>query len=119
MMRILNYAAAMQNAWSINIKEEANYDSITTFYQDFTIAEFFKGGLEDTFKRVCKEWLYDYKMFTELIIVLNHKIWEHYNKGKQELSRKYDTMWKEAQSIFFEKYEGNDKVMRYYFRIID
>lgn len=119
MNRILNYAASMQAAWSKGRMEEVNYESISTFYQDFTIAEFFKGGLEDTFKRVCKHWIDNYEMFTELIIVLNHKIWEHYNKGNDELSRKYDSMWREAMSIFFEKYEENEEVMRYYYQITD
>lgn len=119
MMRILNYAAAMQNAWSINRKEEANYESITTFYQDLTIGEFFEGGLQDTFDRIRKEWIDDYKMFTEFIVCLNHKIWEHYDKGNERLARFYDTLWRNAEYDFLTKYEDNDEVMSYYCMIVD
>ena len=59
--------------------EEAGYKVQTTFWEDFTIADFFGvKAIQDTFDRAFGEWKKDYKYLTELILVLNHKIWQHY-----------------------------------------
>ena len=53
----------------------------TTFFEDFTIADKFgKKAVLDTYQRAFKEWKSDYKYLTELVIALNWKIWEHYDK---------------------------------------
>jgi hypothetical protein len=53
----------------------------TTFFEDFTIADKFgKDAVLDTYKRAFKERKSDYKYLTELVIALNWKIWEHYDK---------------------------------------
>ena len=46
-----------------------------TFFQDFTIAEFYgKDSVQETYKRVFKEWHNDYKYLTALVFALNQKI---------------------------------------------
>lgn len=57
---------------------ENGYDLITTFWGDFSIADKYGiAGVKDTYKRAFNEWKDDYKFFTELTLVLNHKIWQH------------------------------------------
>ena len=73
------------NEW--NIKEETGYEPITTLYMDFGIAERFgERAIIDTFARVLKEYSANdnsrYKELTELVMVLNWKIWEHYGHNE-------------------------------------
>ena len=58
--------------------KEVGYDPMTTFWEDFSIADKYGiAGVKDTYKRAFSEWKDDYKFFTELTLVLNHKIWQH------------------------------------------
>ena len=55
----------------------------TTFWQDFIIADRFGiPAVKDTFRRAFGEWKRDYRYLTDLVLVLNHKIWEHYEKNE-------------------------------------
>lgn len=59
--------------------KEVGYDPMTTFWEDFSIADKYGiAGVKDTYKRAFSEWKDDYKFFTELTLVLNHKIWQHF-----------------------------------------
>ena len=55
---------------------ENGYELQTTFWNDFSIADRFGlSAIQDTFNRAFKEWKENYKYLTELVLVLNHKIW--------------------------------------------
>lgn len=61
------------------ITELTGYQPITTFYEDFSIADLFgQTAIMDTYKRAFEEWKSDYKYLTEFVMVLNWKVWEHY-----------------------------------------
>ena len=61
---------------------ENGYELQTTFWEDFSIADRFGlSAIQDTFKRAFEEWKNNYKYLTELILVLNHKIWQYYETG--------------------------------------
>ena len=80
-----------------NIEEMTGYKPITTFWQDFSIADMF--GLEaikDTYKRAFNEWKGNYEYLTELVMVLNWKIWEYYETN-ETVARLYNDLWMEAQ----------------------
>ena len=48
----------------------------STFWDDFTIADAFgTTAVRDTFDRAFREWSSNYRMLTELSVVLNHKLW--------------------------------------------
>ena len=73
------------------------YKPITTFYQDFTIAEAFgASAIKGTFSRAFLEWRNNYKYLTELVMVLNHKIWEHYEKKNMQHAELYNELWRKA-----------------------
>ena len=58
--------------------KEVGYNLLTTFWEDFSIADKYGiVGVKDTYRRAFNEWKDDYKFFTELTLVLNHKIWQH------------------------------------------
>lgn len=100
-----------------NVEELTGYKPITTFWNDFSIADNY--GLEaiqDTYNRAFKEWKSDYKYLTELVMVLNHKIWQWYETNK-EIALLYDRLWKEADEYAFTNLKGNE--LSYFYEITD
>lgn len=69
-----------------NITEMTGYEPKTTFWMDFSIADKFGlDAVKDTFERAFKEWCKNAVYVTELAMVVNHKCWEHYHRGQNEL----------------------------------
>lgn len=100
-----------------NIEEMTGYKPITTFYEDFSIAD--KFGIEavkDTYNRAMESWKTNYKYLTELVMALNWKIWEHYETN-EPLARVYNDLWLEAQDYAFENLKGEE--LNYFIRTID
>ena len=65
-----------------NIEAVCGYKPITTFWNDFSVADAFgTSAVVDTFKRAFEEWKGNYKFLTELVMVLNHKIWQWFEKN--------------------------------------
>ena len=96
---LLQYAAQQQAAFSAAVRDMNGYETITTFWSDLTIAEAFGlDAVQDTFDRVKRDWGRNYQYFTEFILVLNHKIWQHYETN-EPLARLYDKLWREADAI--------------------
>lgn len=94
------------------------YETFTTFWQDFTIAECF--GLDavlDTNNRAFAEWKNDYKYLTELVMVLNHKCWDHYYKGNEGLSKVYADLYYQAHYYACDNLKGEE--FSYYFSVTD
>lgn len=98
--------------------DECGYDVKTTFWDDFTLAERHGGvsAVKDTYKRAFKEWHNNVEYVTELAIVLNHKIWQHYEENI-ELGRVYNELWVECDTWCCDNLQGEDA--EYYFRTID
>ena len=67
-----------------NIEEITGYKPITTFYTDFSIADRFgTAAIKDTYKNGLEYAKTDYKVLTELVMVLNWKIWEWYETDEK------------------------------------
>ena len=96
---------------------ENNYELLTTFWDDFSIADRFGvSAVRDTFNRAFAEWKEDYQYLTELILVLNHKIWQHYEK-RPELVARYQCFWEQADRYAVEHLQGDE--LSYYYRVTD
>lgn len=79
----------------------------TTFWQDFTIADAFGAdAVKDTFKRAFDGWKHDYMYLTDLVMVLNHKIWQHYGNGDEEMARLYNELWRKADGYACDNLKG-------------
>ena len=90
----------------------------TTFKMDFDVADRFGiNAIKDTYNRAFKEWKDDYKYLTALVLVLNHKIWEHYEKHNDEYARLYDELWRGADAYAVEHLKDNE--LQYYLNILD
>lgn len=90
----------------------------TTFWQDFSIADAFgASAVKDTFNRAFKEWKSDYRYLTDLVIVLNHKIWQHFQNGNNVMSELYNELWEKADNYAIENLEGDE--LRYFYEKVD
>ena len=97
--------------------EEAGYKVQTTFWEDFTIADFFGvKAIQDTFDRAFGEWKKDYKYLTELILVLNHKIWQHY-QSNPDVAALYNSLWKQADLYAVENLKDDE--LSYFYEVTD
>lgn len=98
--------------------QEFGYECMTTFWDDFSIADHFGDlAVKDTFRRSMRDFGKDYKYLTELVIVLNHKCWQHYNQGHESLSRLYHDLYFEAKDYADEHLQGEE--YEYYYSITD
>lgn len=100
-----------------NVEALTGYKPITTFWNDFSIAEAFGAdAIQDTFNRAFKEWRGEYKYLTELVLVLNHKIWQHYEKN-DVYARLYNELWETADGYALDNLEGTE--LEYFYRTTD
>lgn len=116
-LNVLQAAAIKQAQFTHGIAEMNGYKTFTTFYGDLTIAE--KYGLDavrDTYNRVNRDWRNNYKYYTEFVLCLNHKIWEHYQTN-EPLARLYDELWREADAWVSNNWTG--EAYEYYFNVTD
>lgn len=116
-MNVFEVAARKEMAWKEMVTDNG-YEPISTFYGDFTIAELVSGiaGVKDTYKRCVKSWRDNVEYVTELVMVLNHKIWEHYEKN-EDLALVYHQMWKELDGWCMDNLKGED--LQYFIRVLD
>ena len=91
-----------------NIEAMTGYKPLTTFYMDFSIADAFGlDAIKDTFKRAFEEWKGEYKYLTELVMVLNWKIFEHYETDKAK-AKLYNDLWEAADAYAMENLKGEE-----------
>ncbi len=95
-----------------------NYQFKTTFWQDFTIADKFGvSAIKDTYQRAFSEWKDNVEYITELVLVLNWKLWEHYEAGHQAMAEVYNELWEKTHSWCCNNLKGDD--LAYYIRVTD
>lgn len=96
---------------------ENGYELQTTFWTDFTIADKFGlSAIKDTYNRAFNEWKNNHKYLTELILVLNHKIWQHY-ETHQDIASLYNSLWEEADLYAMDNLKGEE--LKYFFNVTD
>lgn len=104
-----------------NIEAITGYTPKTTFYEDFSIADVFGvEAVKDTYERAFGAWKDDAEYLTELVMVLNWKIWEHNAKNSDiniELTKLYDKLWRTADEYAVTHLTGDD--LSYFFRTTD
>ena len=114
---LLKYAAQRQAAFTAGLLDLNGYQTKTTFYADMTIAEAYGlAGVRDTFNRVNRDWRSNYEYYTEFVLVLNHKIWEHY-ESNEALARLYNELWEEAERWVFDNF--TDEQIAYFYEVTD
>ena len=116
-MNALSYSAIEQAKFSSAMRNLSGYKTFTTFFGDLSIAECYgASAVKQTFNQVVKSWGKNVKYFTEFVLALNHKIWEHYKK-RPNLARVYDELWRKAEDHVFETFSEDD--IQYYYSVTD
>ena len=77
--------------------------------------KFGNNAIADTYRRAKSEWKDNYKYWTELCLVLNHKIWQWHERDNQRAIL-YDKLWREADAMTA---EWSNEEQEYYFEITD
>lgn len=96
---------------------EFGYTPQTTFWMDFSIADKFGiSAIKDTYKRAFEGWKHNIKYLTELVMVLNHKIW-YWHGLNDTLAKVYDELWTEADAWCGDNLTGDDA--EYYYQTTD
>lgn len=94
------------------------YETMTTFWDDFSIADRFGvKAVRDTYRRAFNEWKTNYQYLTELVMVLNWKLWQHYELGNDTLSDVYQELWDKADGYAMDHLKGEE--LNYFFRTTD
>lgn len=97
--------------------EIPGYEMKTTFWSDFTIADYFGiPAIRDTFENAFQNWKTDKVYITELTMVLNWKAWE-WSKKNDTYCNVYNTLWEKADSWCMENLKGED--LMYFLRTTD
>ena len=95
--------------------DNLGYETQTTYFDDFSIAEKFGiNAIKDTFKRAMFNT--NYKMMTELCMVLNHKIWFLY-ESKPDNAQIYNDLWIKCDAWCCNNLKGDE--LAYYYRTTD
>lgn len=93
------------------------YKQITTFFSDFSIADAFGiNAIKDTYKRGLEYAKTNYKVLTEFVMVLNWKIWEHYQTN-EAIARVYNDLWEQARE--YAESHLKDGELNYYYETTD
>lgn len=99
------------------IEAMTGYRPFTTFFEDFSIAEAFGAdAVRETDGRTFEEWKSNYKYLTELVMVLNWKIWEHY-QNNDDLVNIYNELWAKADGWACDNLKGEE--LSYFYRTTD
>lgn len=102
-----------------NIEELTGYKPKTTFYSDFSIAEKFgEDAILETYKNFWHYWKDEYKYLTEMVMILNWKVWEHYKpETDNRLAKFYNEMYEECKRYAENTLKGEQ--LEYYYKTID
>ena len=93
------------------------YETMTTFWNDFSIADRFGvTAIKDTYNRAFNEWKNNYEYLTELVMVLNWKIWQHYEKNDR-LAVIYNDLWEQADEYACKNLKGDE--LAYFYQTTD
>lgn len=87
------------------------------FWQDFTIADRFGvSAIKDTYERAFEGWKDNVEYYASLVMTLNHKIWEWYEKD-EAVAKLYNELWMRADDYGRDNFKG--KEAEYYFNFLD
>lgn len=105
------------NVVTFDSESAFGYKQITTLFQDFSIADNFGiSAIKDTYKRAFAQYKKQYKELTELVMVLNWKIWQHCETN-EEVAKVYNELWEKADGYACDHLKGDE--LSYFYRTTD
>ena len=102
---------------TFNSESFCGYTQQTTFWMDFSIADNFGvSAIRDTYNRAFEEWKTNTVYLTELVMILNCKIWQWYEKD-ESVAEVYNELWRQADAYALDNLKGDD--LKYFLRTTD
>lgn len=100
-----------------NVEEMVGYKPLTTLYMDFSKVDHLGvKEIRDLYNSTFSKWKNDYKYLTELVMVLNWKIWEHHLRNDSLVSL-YNSLWQKTHRYALNHLKGEE--IRYYLMTTD
>ena len=91
------------------IEAAIGYRLKTTFFGDFSRAEpYGESAIRDTYDRAFENWHTDVTYMTELVMILNWKIWQHHEENNPALVDLYTELWETADHWCLDNLKGDD-----------
>ena len=113
-MTVKNY---LKESEKTAFEEMLGFKFETTFWEEFCIAEMYGGdGIREHYDLVFSQWKDNLKYLTELVLVLNLKIFSWY-KVDDSIGLTYDELWKKADAYALDTLKGDD--LHYYLSTLD
>ena len=99
------------------LEKMLDYNFESTFWEEFSIAEEHgKNAVKEHYDLVFSQWKDNIKFLTELVLVLNIKIFIWYGVD-DTIGKMYDQLWKEADDYAIDTLKGDD--LHYYLHTLD
>ena len=99
------------------LERQFDFHFETTFWEEFSIADNYgPDGVREHYDLVFKQWKDNLRYLTELVLVLNWKIYQWYGVD-DTLGLTYDELWKRTDSYALETLKDSD--LHYYLSILD
>lgn len=109
----------------------SDYKRITSLSYDFSVAECLVetdvdvDGIEilaNCFRNALNLFKGNIKYLAELVMVLNLKSWEHYERGNTNYAKMYSALYYKVLKLYFDSFRGTDleeDAVNYYYKYID
>lgn len=123
---VFSYAYGIEE-WIKKHFKSVNYKIEYTFASDLAIVDWYgkKEEVNESYNRIKKSWIDDYKAFTEFVMCINMLSWANEQLIKQGFDDReewvefYSELYYQARDDFYEKYEDNEEACDYFFRTTD
>lgn len=94
------------------------YQQKTYDWDDFTASEWLgEKCIKDMYYAIKKECENDYVLLTELALILNWKLWQHYENGNMHISKVYNDLWEKHCAWCQKNFKGD--ALSYYYTTTD
>lgn len=101
----------------LSLEKMLDYKFESTFWEEFSIAEDYGAeGVKEHYDLVFSQWKDNIKFLTELVLVLNIKIFIWYGVD-DTIGKMYDQLWKETDGYAIDTLKGDD--LHYYLHTLD
>ena len=120
------YGHWCERNFEANLRED--YKRKTTYTSDFSIAEWCvpvdgMNAIADTLRNALMNWRDSVEWFTEIMLVVNMKSWEHAARHNNNYGRMYSDLYYMVRDLYFdwfdESHPKHAEAIEYYYDYVD
>lgn len=102
-----------------NIELITGYKPQTNLWGLYRHFDICNGDVEWLTENIIKKNKDNEVIMTELVMVLNWSCWGYHDIKQDELSRKYEKLYRQVDSFVLDLYENDERKLNYYLQTID